>query len=136
MNVLVDTNVLLSAALRDGVPEKVVWHVATNPDCRWIVTAEILAEYFGVIRRPKFGFEPGVVQAWTELVQSGTILVLSPPASFRLQRDPKDAIFLAAAVANGADFLITGDKDLLDAGLPLSTRILTAAEFLAEIGIK
>jgi predicted nucleic acid-binding protein len=45
MKILVDTNVLLSAAWRDRLPEKVVLHVATDRDCQWIVTAPILQEY-------------------------------------------------------------------------------------------
>ncbi len=52
MNVLIDTNVLLSAALRDKQPERVVLHVATRDDCKWLVTPEILAEYTEVLRRP------------------------------------------------------------------------------------
>jgi predicted nucleic acid-binding protein len=44
MNVLIDTNVLLSAALRDRLPEKIVLYVATRDDVRWLVTPEILAE--------------------------------------------------------------------------------------------
>ncbi len=48
MNVLIDTNVLLSAALRDKLPERVVLYVATRDDCQWLVTPEILAEYTDV----------------------------------------------------------------------------------------
>jgi hypothetical protein len=33
MRILVDTNVLLSAAWRDRLPEKVVQHIATAADC-------------------------------------------------------------------------------------------------------
>ena len=54
MNVLIDTNVVLSAALRDKRPERVVLYVAGRDDMRWLVTAEILAEYIEVLRRPKF----------------------------------------------------------------------------------
>ncbi len=32
MNVLIDTNVLLSAALRDRLPERVVLHIASQDD--------------------------------------------------------------------------------------------------------
>lgn len=62
MNVLIDTNVLLSAALRDRLPEQVVRYVATADDCRWIVTAEIVLEYVEVLKRPKFGLSPPLLQ--------------------------------------------------------------------------
>ena len=57
MNVLIDTNVLLSAALRDRLPERVVVYVAGRDDVRWLVTPEILGEYAEILRRPKFGLD-------------------------------------------------------------------------------
>lgn len=54
MNVLIDTNVLLSAALRDRLPESVVLYVASRDEVRLIVTPDVLAEYSGVLRRPRF----------------------------------------------------------------------------------
>ena len=52
-----------------------------------------------------------------------------------LPRDPKDAPFLAAALAAGADLLVTGDKDLLEAKNIVATRIVTVAEFCNEFQI-
>ena len=52
-------------------------------------------------------------------------------------RDPKDEPILAAALGGNADFLVTGDKDLLvSAGDPRrgALRTVTAAEFLAVLG--
>ena len=63
MKVLVDTNVLISAALRDRLPESVVLHVATHDEWAWLVTKEILDEYINVLRRPKFGLSPEVSSA-------------------------------------------------------------------------
>jgi len=54
MKVLIDTNVLLSAALRDRLPEQVVLHLATHDEWIWLVTAEIVNEYVNVLARPKF----------------------------------------------------------------------------------
>lgn len=58
MIVLLDTNVILSAAFRDGLPERVVLYVATRDDCQRVVTAEILEEYRHVLSRPKFDLSP------------------------------------------------------------------------------
>ena len=57
MNVLIDTNVLLSAALRDRLPERVVLHVAGRAEFRGLVTPEILSS----TRR----FCAGPSSAWT-----------------------------------------------------------------------
>jgi putative PIN family toxin of toxin-antitoxin system len=127
MKVLVDTNVLLSAALRDRLPEKVVLHIATSDECIWLVTPEILGEYVDVLKRPKFAFSADAVAAWSSLLASRTVYVESPSA-VEFARDPKDAPFLAAAIATSADFLITGDRDLLQAQSLVATRIVTVAE--------
>lgn len=135
MNVLIDTNVLLSAALRDQLPERVVLYVAGRDEIRWLVTPEILAEYTEVLRRPKFGLDQETLGRWAELLAMRTVNVGSPPAVPDFPRDPKDAPFLAAALAAHADFLITGDKDLLDAKDAIATRIVTVAEFYSEFQI-
>ena len=131
MKVLVDTNVLLSAALRDRLPERVVLHIGTRDEWTWLVTAEILDEYVQVLRRPKFALPAELLQRWMDLIQSRTVCVGSPPA-VEFARDPKDAPFLAAAIATSAEYLITGDRDLLQAQALVSTRIVTAAE-MAQI---
>jgi putative PIN family toxin of toxin-antitoxin system len=135
MNVLIDTNVLLSAALRNKLPERVVLYVATQKDCRRLVTPEILAEYAGVLRRPKFGLDETTLKHWADLLAMRTVSVGNPPAGPDFPRDPKDAPFLAAALATQATFLITGDKDLLAAKDLVATRIVTVAEFAIEFGI-
>jgi putative PIN family toxin of toxin-antitoxin system len=135
MIVLIDTNVLLSAALRDKVPERVVLYVAGRDDFRWLVTPEILAEYTDVLRRPKFGLDQQLLDRWVELLAMRTVNVGSPPQVPDFPRDPKDAPFLAAALATHADFLITGDKDLLTAKDLVATRIVTVAEFSSEFRV-
>jgi putative PIN family toxin of toxin-antitoxin system len=135
MNVLIDTNVLLSAALRDKKPEQVVLYVAGRDDFRWLVTPEILAEYIDVLQRPKFGLDEQTLRGWAELLRMRTVNVGSPPRVPDFPRDPKDAPFLAAALAAHADFLITGDRDLLEAKSLVATRIVTVAEFCTEFQI-
>lgn len=135
MNVLIDTNVLLSAAFRDRLPERVVMHVAGLDDCRWLVTPEILAEYTEVLRRPKFGLDDEVLSRWSKLMAMRTVNIGSPPKGRDFLQDPKDAPFLAAALAGHADFLITGDQHLLQIRQTDQTRIVTVHEFGAEFGI-
>jgi predicted nucleic acid-binding protein len=64
-----------------------------------------------------------------------TLAIPSPAVDIELPRDPKDVPFLAAAIAGRADYLITGDSDLLEARSAVTTHIVTVAEFAAEFGI-
>jgi predicted nucleic acid-binding protein len=68
-----------------------------------------MAEYVEVSRRPKFRLLQETLNHWTDLVAMRTVNIGSPPAGAAPLRDPKDAPFLAATLAGGADYLITGD---------------------------
>jgi putative PIN family toxin of toxin-antitoxin system len=135
MNALIDTNVILSAALRNRLPERVVLFVATHENWRWLVTPEINAEYLQVLRRPKFGLTLEMLSHWETLLNLRTVKVGSPPIVADFPRDPKDAPFLAAALDTRADLLITGDRDLLDARNLVPTRIVSVSEFAHEFQV-
>lgn len=51
----------------------------------------------------------------------------------RICRDPKDDFLLALARESGTNYLITGDKDLLDIRVYGRTRILTAKQFKEKV---
>ena len=55
MKVIIDTNVVVSAVLRDRDPETVILFLAEQSDFQWIVSQPILAEYKNVLGREKFG---------------------------------------------------------------------------------
>jgi putative PIN family toxin of toxin-antitoxin system len=97
MRVIVDTNVLVSAALKDRAPEEVLLYVASQPDIEWIVSTEILKEYQEVLRRDKFSLPDDILQSWLTLIDSLTILV-DADVSIEFPRDQKDAKFLACAL--------------------------------------
>jgi len=54
MRVLIDTNILISALLRDGLPESVILWVLNNPEWEWLVSPAIMDEYRDVLQRKKF----------------------------------------------------------------------------------
>jgi uncharacterized protein len=113
MIVVIDTNIVVSAALRDRDPERVILFAAETPDVRWVASPEIVAEYQEVLARPKFALPPEVRARWTAVFERH-IEVQEPGAELELPRDPKDSKFLACALTVGADFLITGDRDFDD----------------------
>lgn len=76
-----------------------------------------------------------LLEPWAALFDLRTILVPAPTGGIELTRDPKDVPFLACAITNAADFLITGDKDLLEAKLSILTHIVTVAEFASVCSI-
>ncbi|GAB4243458.1 MAG: hypothetical protein Kow0049_33100 [Stanieria sp.] len=55
MKVIIDTNILVSAALKNRQPEQVVLLVASN--YQWLVSTEILQEYEQVLSRKKLNID-------------------------------------------------------------------------------
>ncbi|HMZ08907.1 MAG TPA: putative toxin-antitoxin system toxin component, PIN family [Anaerolineales bacterium] len=128
MKVLVDTNVLVSAAWRDRKPEAVILWLIARPDWQWLVSAEIMEEYKEVLRRKKFSFPADTLQKWETLLDRDTCLV-SVNNELDFPRDQKDAKFLACALSNNADFFITGDGDFEEAYKIVNTTIISVSIF-------
>ena len=128
MRVVIDTNVVASAAFKDRDPEAVILFLASRGDTEWVVTPEIMAEYREVLSRPKFGLPDDIRQSWFDMLDALTI-TYDIDLDIAFPRDQKDAKFLACAVAAGADYFVTGDKDFSEANKILSTTILSVSQF-------
>ena len=137
MKIIIDTNIVISSALKDGIPEQVILLILANPEkYQWFVSPEILTEYREVIKRKKFNLSEFTQKRWLRLIDTFTtivkvnIVVDFPRAHRRCAYGVrKDAKFLACAIASEADFLITGDRDFQEASPLLQTRIITVSDF-------
>jgi len=134
VKVVIDTSVLVSAVLKDRLPERVILWCVGNPDVTWLVSPAILAEYEGVMRRPKFALPSETLAWWLELLVSDTVLGY-PENTVDFPRDRKDAPFLECAQAGQADYLLTGDGDFAEASSLVSAKIVNVREFAAEVGV-
>ncbi len=128
MKVLVDTNVLVSAIMKDKTPEAVILFIAGNPDIEWIVSPQILEEYKEVLSRKKFGLPEHIRNAWFTALNSLTF-VIDSDIPIEVPRDQKDAMFLSCAIASDADYFITGDKDFNHAQRFINTTIISVSQF-------
>lgn len=128
MKVVIDTNVLVSAILRERSPEAVILWVLSQPEWKWLVSPEIMQEYRQILRRPKFAFSSDLLSKWDTLLERDTTSV-SVDDQVEFPRDQKDAKFLACALSNNADYLITGDNDFSEAQKLLNTTILSVSLF-------
>ena len=128
MRVVIDTGVLVSAAIRDRLPELVILWCVAQPDLEWLVSPEILDEYIDVINRPKFKLSSAVIARWLDLLSRRTRMI-QPTVENPFPRDRKDARFLICAESGGADALITGDGDFSEARLLIGAPIMNVREF-------
>ena len=128
MKVIIDTNVLVSAALKNKDPEAVIVFVASQQDIEWIVSPAIMAEYREVLARKKFGFSQGLLLEWFQLLDGVTVSV-EVDIELEFARDRKDAKFLACALVSSAEFLVTGDRDFAHAQKLVNTTIISVSLF-------
>ena len=128
MKIVIDTNILVSAILKDRTPEQVILFVAEQDRLEWLVSDAILAEYKAVISRPKFKLPPEIIEKWLMVFDLLTNCI-DVDLEIDFPRDQKDAKFLACAIAGKAKFFITGDKDFTEAEKLLDTIIISATDF-------
>ncbi|MHB8090758.1 MAG: PIN domain-containing protein [Syntrophales bacterium] len=67
MKVVIDTNVVVSAVLRDRNPEAVILFVIGNPEFEWVASREIIEEYIGVLGRKHFALPNEILDKWSDI---------------------------------------------------------------------
>jgi putative PIN family toxin of toxin-antitoxin system len=126
LRLVIDTNVLVSAALKAESLQRTVFLVAITKPARWYVSATILEEYADVLSRRELRIRRGL--QFLQLIKNRSQIV-SPSRRLDVTRDPDDNIFIECADAARADYLITGNLKHFPAFWK-STKIITSREFL------
>ena len=134
MRIIIDTNILISTAIADSNPEKVILFVAENDEFKWIVSNDILNEYKTVLARKKFKLSSQQLQRWFQVLDDLTVL-MKVDVDIDFPRDRKDEAFLCCAITADADYLITGDKDFSEAQKLIDTKIFSAYEFKKKMNL-
>jgi len=130
IRVVLDTNVLVSALLTPFGNEAQVLDAVGKGGIAPCFSSEILAEYSGVLARPKFGFRQGeVLQLIALLRRSG--LLFEPTPLPGASPDPGDDSFIACAFASKAKFIVTGNRRHFPAEACGETKVVSARELLA-----
>jgi putative PIN family toxin of toxin-antitoxin system len=131
LRLVLDTNIIVSAALRpDGLQRTVLLLAMTRP-ARLFVSPPILSEYRMVLSRPELKIRKGLRQQFFQRIKDSSRLV-SPPRQIRVTRDPDDNIFLECADAARADFLVTGNLRHFPRFWK-QTKIVSSREFITLI---
>jgi putative PIN family toxin of toxin-antitoxin system len=139
MRIILDTNILLSALLSPrGAPAKLL--DAWERKRFTLVTCDALVvELLEVAGRPFFRtrLRASTVELLAAGLQDFSFFVETNSwedlPSLPVAPDPKDSYLLALAEASKAEFLVTGDKELLALGRHKSTRITTPAAMIEAL---
>ena len=105
MKVVLDTNVFVSGVFFGGTPGRVLeaWR---DGKAEVVLSREIVEEY---------------------------VRVGEPPLSEPVSRDVDDDKFLACALAAGADYVVSGDRDLLDVSSHKGVVVLSPRDFVDRL---
>lgn len=134
LRVVLDTNVLLSGIAYPGsIPGKIMaaWR---HGSVDVLLSTFILDELRRVLPRlaSRHGLSPAEVDDLIDILSIQAELVDPLPANESALRDPNDLPVLGSLLAAHADYLVTGDKDLL--ALAERFPIITPAQFWAAHG--
>lgn len=134
LRVVLDTNALISALLfggRSGLLRDLWKSGRIIP----LVSKETFAEFRKVLSYPKFKLSQREIRSiLNEEILPFVEAVESVEQVTGVCRDPHDDMFLAAAAGGGAEYLVSGDQDLLVLENFGKTRIVTVTEFLSLAG--
>jgi putative PIN family toxin of toxin-antitoxin system len=113
LRIVLDTNVLVSAIIRNGKPRRLL-QAGINVRYHILSSTGILNELSEVLQRPKFKMTRDdvirIVSALMETVEN--IHVVSDLKV--VERDPDDNMVINAALDGKANYIVSGDPDLLD----------------------
>jgi putative PIN family toxin of toxin-antitoxin system len=109
VTVVLDTNVVVAAMVAEGLCREVV-HRAVR--MRVLASSARLMDELDATLRRKFAVTPAA-HAFLKAFRQQVPLVEPLKLPKAICRDPNDDMVLATAVAAKANFLITGDQDLL-----------------------
>jgi hypothetical protein len=131
IKLVIDTNVFISSFFnKDGNPKKIIdlWKTGQIILC---ISEKILEEYIEVLIRLGLEQEKELSEI-IYLFGNSTNLSCQPVISEIkiITEDPEDNMFLEYAIANDADYIISGDKHLLELESYKNIIILSPVSFL------
>lgn len=140
MNIVCDTNVLVSGLLWQGAPREVLRRIATGQDTAW-TSPWLLGELHDVLGRPKFTAALTRVGQTVDTILANVFdafeLVQTPEPPPHLVPDgPDDDHVIACALAAHADVIVSGDAHLLKLGTCAGIRILNPDAYLRSRATK
>lgn len=131
MRIVLDTNILMSGLmLPDSIPGKILqaWR---NAHFDLVLSEPMLKEITRVLNYPKIQkrlqWDQHQIEQYVLLLRFKTDIVSLQGVEAHVPTDPNDNMVLATLLASQADYLISGDSDLLS--LSDKHAIMTPAEF-------
>jgi len=129
MRVVVDTNVLISGILWEGNESRILRSCKTN-ELTNAISPQMIRELEEVISSEKFRLTEREVDNILELVLSFSTMVFPTIKIDFIKSDPSDNMILECAVDGKADYIVSGDRHMLNIKRYKNIPILNAKDML------
>ena len=126
MRIVLDTNVFLAAFGGRGFCHELFEIIITS---HTVITSEPILDEFARNLSNKFRVPAKTVKAASSFLKTNSKLVEPSKVAKDIGADAADRLVLGTAVAGKADYLITGDQNLVDIGRCKNTKIITPRQF-------
>lgn len=131
LRLVIDTNVLISAAIKPAGLQRTVLLLAMTKPARWYVSRPVFEEYREVLARKELRIRKGLQRQLLQLIRNRGHVV-AKTRRIEVALDPDDNIFLECADAARADYLVTGNQK----HFPIfwkKTKVITPREFVSLV---
>jgi putative PIN family toxin of toxin-antitoxin system len=127
--IIIDTNLWISFLITKDFSK--LDEIIFSKSSILVFSQELLDEFLEVAKRPKFRrfFSQVDIEELLETIGEYADFV-KVKTQINVCRDPKDNFLLSLSIDGNAEFLLTGDKDLLIIGKFGETSIITISDFL------
>ncbi len=136
--VVIDANVFVSALIRPGGPPgRILERLLKEREFVLVASAAILDEIrrsFGYSRVHRYvDASDDEIEAWVRSLGVVADIVAGEVELTAVTADPDDDIYVAAALEGRADYIVTGDRHLLDLVEVQGVRIIKPRAFLDKL---
>ena len=129
MKIVLDTNIFISSFFWGGNPRKIMERIIDGKD-KLFVCKEILQEITSVMTRPKFNVSNEYITRFISSIEDIANHIVLSGIVQQVCRDSEDDKILECALLANADYIITGDADLLVIKEFRGIKIITASEYV------
>lgn len=127
MNIVVDTNIIISGIFFGGNPERII-NAILDSKVNAFISKEILNEYIEIINEMMLTKGENIDLGFISLLID-RFNIIETKSKIEISRDPDDNKFIECALDSNSIYIVSGDDDLLSINNYQNIEIITAKEF-------
>ncbi len=130
---IIDTNIFISSVLFKGKADKLV-KLWKKREFVFLISKDVLEEYIQVLSYPKFSLTKEEIKYIIEEELLPFVKIIKVSSCIEIIKDDiSDNKFISLAIDGKADFIVSGDKHLLELNKVNEIKIISLKKFLSLI---